>query len=196
MIYYKIKGYPDYRLVRDSKRDFHVESKKKGDWEEVGMCMDSGHIHLCIRNDEGKKISTYLHSIIAKIFVPNPEGKPIVHHIDFDPSNNNPANLMWVTIEEHMSIHKTGNTYMLGKHLSEEAKKKISEGEKGRLRPEGSGRQPKPIEQWSLDGTTLIARYESISEAARQTGIRQSNISACCRERLNSTGGYKWKYIV
>ena len=40
---------------------------------------------------------------------------------------NRPASeLIFLTQKEHMALHKQGNKYMLGKHLSEEAKRKIS----------------------------------------------------------------------
>ena len=43
--------------------------------------------------------------------------------------------LIFLTAEEHMSLHhkgKTGNTYWLGKHHTEETKNKISESNKGK----------------------------------------------------------------
>ena len=42
----------------------------------------------------------------------------------------------------------------------------------------------------------VIKEWPSMAEAERQLGIRQSNISACCRgvNRLKSAGGFKWQY--
>ena len=47
-----------------------------------------------------------IHRIVAKAFIPNPENKKEVHHIDVNPYNNNADNLMWVTNREHNDIHK------------------------------------------------------------------------------------------
>lgn len=44
-----------------------------------------------------------------------------------------------------------------------------------------------------LDVTTGIT-YESTIEAARQTGLHSGHISACCRGRLNHTGGHAFRY--
>lgn len=49
----------------------------------------------------------------------------------------------------------------------------------------------KSVCQLSLEGD-LIAIYPSVSEAARQTGFRQSNISSVINKRMDTTGGYKW----
>lgn len=42
-----------------------------------------------------------VHRAVAIAFIENPHGKEIVHHIDENPSNNNVANLKWVTPKEH-----------------------------------------------------------------------------------------------
>ena len=39
--------------------------------------------------------------------------------------------LIFLTRAEHNKLHKKGNTYMLGKHHTEESKKKVSEANKG-----------------------------------------------------------------
>ena len=195
---YFIKGFPDYRLVRLSESKFCVLSKKKGYWEEIGSdTYKDGHIlvHLC--SDNAKR-ATYLHILVAETFVPNPEGKTVVHHKDFDATNNDPANLMWVSPSQHREIHNTEEFCMehseemsgnrnpfYGKKHTDDTRKKMSEN-----------RPKKPVEQWSLDDTTLIARYGSVREAARITGIAHCRISGCCRDEygFKSAGGYKWRY--
>lgn len=50
----------------------------------------------------GRKTTIYVHRAIATLFVPNPDGKPHVNHIDGDKANNDPSNLEWVTHKENM----------------------------------------------------------------------------------------------
>ena len=70
----------------------------------------------------------------------------------------------------------------IGKHLSEEHKKKIRENTPS-----------KPVLQFSKDGI-FIAEYSSLMEAERNTGCPNSNICKCCMGKRKSTGGYIWRY--
>lgn len=55
------------------------------------------------------------------------------------------------------------------------------------------GNQKKPIMQYSLDNQ-FISLFDSITEAGRKTGVDVGSISACCRGKQKTAGGYIWKY--
>ncbi len=49
----------------------------------------------------GKPKRFLLHRLIAKAFIPNPENKSYVDHIDRNRTNNNLDNLRWATVQEN-----------------------------------------------------------------------------------------------
>ena len=60
--------------------------------------------YLGVALSKNKKQKTYpVHRLVANAFIPNPENKPQVNHIDSNPSNNHVDNLEWVTERENQS---------------------------------------------------------------------------------------------
>lgn len=62
------------------------------------------HTNGYLRVSLGKENEHFVHRLVAKAFIPNPENKPYVNHKDGDKQNNKVGNLEWVTEKEN-SIH-------------------------------------------------------------------------------------------
>jgi hypothetical protein len=54
---------------------------------------------------EGYRCKRLIHRLVAEAFVPNPDNKPVVDHIDTNINNNHYTNLQWVTAQEN--VHRT-----------------------------------------------------------------------------------------
>jgi len=55
---------------------------------------NKGHFYVILKQDGARK-KFFTHRLVARAFVPNPENKPEVNHIDGDKTNNKPENLEW-----------------------------------------------------------------------------------------------------
>lgn len=123
----RVNYYPDGRIHQKKKEKFlKLKPNNKG-YIMVVLCKD------------GKTYPRVVHRLVAEAFIPNPEGKPNIDHIDTNPTNNAVDNLRWVTQKENalnpltrknISESKKGHPYW-GRPLTEEEKKKISEARKG-----------------------------------------------------------------
>lgn len=99
---------------------------------------------------------------------------------------------------EHVKKVADGNR---GKKLSEEQKRMISEFHKGKPTSEEtkikmslSNKAKVEIQLLSLDGK-VVATYESIKEAIRQTGAVSSNVFRCLSGERKTHKGYIWKRL-
>lgn len=113
-----------------------------------------------------KKGRYYIHQIVAKSFIPNPESKPQINHKDGNKINNHVLNLEWVTCQENIiHAHKLG----IG----------------------GKPKFKKIIQK--KDGQT-IHKWNSIKDAVLFLDISYSNLSNCLTGRAQTAGGFQWEY--
>ena len=63
-----------------------------------------GYLRVTLTNDFGETKDVFMHRLIAKAFIPNPENKPYINHKDGVKNNNDIENLEWVTPKEN-AIH-------------------------------------------------------------------------------------------
>lgn len=163
-----IKGYEGRYQISSLGR---VKSlpKKKGNGE--GYMTDTkimkpsvNHYGYCIVNLCEKCTCTFkqVHRLVAEAFIPNPNNKAQVNHINGNKSDNRVENLEWCTNgENQVHRHKV-------------------------LKQKSYGKPIVCVEN--------SREYTSAFVAGKQENIDASTITACCRGRRKTAGGYHWKY--
>lgn len=136
----------------------------------------------------GKVKQFRISRLVAETFIPNPDNKPYVDHIDTNKENNTVSNLRWVTSSEN-SNNILSRQHMLSSWKSEERRNKQREINLGEKHP-----RARAVCQLD-DNRNLINVFSTTVEAARATNCKHGNISKCCRGERSKTGGYKWKYL-
>jgi hypothetical protein len=135
-----------------------------------------GYLFVVPRKN-GVPHTLYIHKLVANAFIPNPESKPQVNHINGVKTDNKVDNLEWCTQSENIkhSFKTLGHKkHLIGKFSKEHPKSKT-------------------VCQFDLAGR-FIKEWDSINDASNELNIDCSSISKCCLKNRNKAGGYIWKY--
>lgn len=98
MLIEPIKGYEEHYAV---DRLGHVYSIKNGYPKEMKQTVGK-HGYCCVNLKDGeRRKNARVHRLVAEAFIPNPQNKPHINHIDGDKKNNSARNLEWCTPSEN-----------------------------------------------------------------------------------------------
>ena len=175
----KIKDFPDYKISITG----NVWSMKSRKWLKPAN-NKRGYLYISLRKD-GKTYTKTIHNLVAKAFIPNPDNKPQINHIDGNKTNNLVNNLEWVTAKEN-------NQHAWDIGLKENARKASSEI--GKIT--GKVTIKKAIESRKKKVICLETGqiFNSATEASRYLGLRDRAVTASIR-RNSKAGGYRWIYL-
>ena len=122
-IWKEIKGYEGlYEVssegrVRKLIKGNYLTFKNSNGYQRVGLCIHS------------KQKWFLVHRLVAQAFIPNPDNKPEVDHINCDRNDNIVENLRWVTSKENNNnpiTRKNKSDCRIGIPKSDEHRKKLS----------------------------------------------------------------------
>lgn len=137
----------------------------------------SGCVYYSGYGADHKVVQLRAHRIVAQLFVPNPENKPTVNHLDENKQNNRADNLEWATVKENTNY---------GSCIEKRVANRRADAKNRRMK----------VAQIDKDTGEIVRTYNSITEALRVLGknLRASDISSCCKGNRAKAYGYKWRY--
>lgn len=111
-----------------------------------------------ITDNSGKERMFVISRLVASVFIPNPDGRTQVDHIDTDRANNRVDNLRWAWPRENMANHKT----------------RVHLHEPGLFRKRNA---KQAVRATFPDGTETI--YANMTIAAQKLGCAHCTVSRC-----------------
>jgi hypothetical protein len=136
----------------------------------------NGYLMTTLSNS-GTKKTFCIHSLVASHFLNNPLRKPIINHRNAIKTDNYVGNLEWATYSENIK-HAYAN----------KLRKAPSSGKFGK-----DHHKSKPVLQFTKAGV-FINEFASMSDAARELGIRVMGIQGVCSGADKSYKGFIWKF--
>lgn len=136
---------------------------------------DNKYFKVVLSKQGQKKSMRYIHRMVAQAFLPNPEGKSEVNHIDEDKTNNHVSNLNWMT-------HKENNNW-------------------GTKRERGA--KNTDYESLAIKNSKSVIAYKngignmfpSYTKAKEELGLGETGISEFFSGKIKSHKGYTFKRV-
>lgn len=169
-IFKQVKGFEGLYEVSNYGRVKSFHTKKPRILKHHLSGRDKSYPYIKLFKDE-KRHGVPIHRLVAIAFIPNPENKKEVNHIDGNKQNNYFKNLEWVSPKENIRhAVRTG------------------------LIPSGpSNPNSKKIKQYDLNGN-YIQTWVGAREIERVLGFFNTNIIAACRGKKSHAYKFIWKY--
>lgn len=181
-----VEGYEGLYQVSNLGRVKSLNYNKTGKSKIMKSHLNSKGYYVVALSKSGVHKTKCIHVLLAQSFIPNPEGKPTVDHINRDKTDNRIENLRWAT-----RLEQTLNRDPETNRRSAETKRKNGDYEK--LKEMNKKLKGKAVIGISLDDGHVIA-YETI-RTAEKDGFVSAGICACCKGKKRQYKGYVWKYI-
>lgn len=133
-----------------------------------------GYLKVILCRNKHDHKNMMIHRLVAESFLPNPEGKLTVNHIDGNKQNNSATNLEWNTYSENL---KHAYSHKLNRWN------------------EKKGRPMRAVLMIDRETGKAMRKFESIGDAVRHFGDHnQAHIIDVCRGRRKQYKGFFWEY--
>lgn len=159
-----IPGYEGKYQVSNLGNVKSLSWHKKNEARQLKQKHDRRGYPMCFLFKEGHRRTFSVHRLVALAFIPNPDNKPQVNHINGVKTDNRVENLEWCTnMENQLHAVKT------------DLKSTVK------------------IIQYDKNGN-FIKEWPSMTKAADAMGVTKESLFACCNGISKTSKNFIWRY--
>ncbi len=151
-VFTDIPGYEGYQVSNHGR----VKNNKTG--KILKPYLTRGYLRVSLYNESGRKCKL-VHRLVAEAFLPNPDNKSDVNHINGCKTDANICNLAWVSASENMShAHSNGLRPKLNTQGEKNGFSRLTESQVRQIRvllAEGSSTQKTIGSQFNVSLSTI-----------------------------------------
>lgn len=159
-----------------------VYSKRTKKVLSPGIDKDGYYRYVLCVNSERHTVTG--HRLVAMSFIPNPDNKPAIDHINGIRTDNRAENLRWVTNKEN-----THNPNTMPNLIKASISRLPLLYEKSKERDFGR------CKVVAYKGRECVGAYRSQREAAKHLGISEGHLSQCLNGNIPHCKGYTFKRL-
>lgn len=188
-IWKDIEGYEGLYQVSNLGRIRSLDRYDKRGWKIKGKIMNpqyrNGYLRIGLSGS--KYLMCSVHRLVAEAFLPNPDNKPHINHINTVRDDNR----VWINEDGSIDYDKSNLEWC----TRMENNNNPLTIEKHRIKMVGNQLRAVPVIQ--LKDGVVVGVYKSTTNAGKELGISNSLISNCCYKRkyCKSASGYEWKFV-
>ena len=135
--------------------------------------LKKGYLRVSIW-ENGIRNRKLVHRLVAEAFIPNPENKSQVDHINNNTSDNRAENLRWVTPKENIHHSIEQNRFITENKLNSYKTRKLTEEQINRLKTQGFKKGNIP---WNKGKKGLQFHTEEWKEKQRERMLKRYSVS-------------------
>lgn len=172
-IWKDVEGYEGKYIISNTNKIVSLDFKRTGVRKQMIPRIGTTGYYMIVLCKDGKPKNHRMHRLIAKAFIPNPENKGDINHIDGNKLNNDISNLEWNTRQENIN-----HAYKIGLSKASDLSRKLT-----------SERMSKPV-----INIVTGEEFASITEAEIKNGLKQYTLRHKLSKYCNNKEGLIFKF--